>query len=289
MAKELKVGNKCMYNYYEDIAGSKNRHTQECVIVKVHSDEVAFKYIVQWEDGLQEPVKKESLIKIKKQKTTETMETKEQSGTICQERKFKVGDVCKYSSSGDSNGSSAFDGEFCTIKQVRHEAGYDFPYVISFRNVDLSQDYPVKEEALELIESSVTINVSDLKKIHDVACRAWKQKIAEMVKPFEDTVILTKQQVDEMFLAASGSQTEVLEEIFGKQKKEDSFFDFGGSYTINTDINENPIYVRRGLANPGFMGKEIGLNGRFIPILVVNGVETELEGGNGTYIKFKIR
>lgn len=213
MAKELKVGNKCVYNYYEDFIGSKNRHTQKCVIVQVHSDDVRFKYLVQWEDGLREPVKKESLTKIKKPKTTETMEAQEPTTT--------------------------------------------------------------------------TIIVSDLKKIHDVACDYWKRKIEAMVKPFEDTVTLTEEQIEEMFRASSQSQTEVLEQVFGKRFT-NGLFDFGEEYTINISIQEGPMYIREAFSTEGNSNKEIGFNEMYTPVIVINGQEIELETGrHGAYIKFK--
>jgi len=61
------------------------------------------------------------------------------------------------------------------------------------------------------------IKISDLKKIHDVACDTWKSKIkALIVDPFADYIILTQQQVDEMFNAALNGQRPVLVEVFGE-------------------------------------------------------------------------
>lgn len=70
-----------------------------------------------------------------------------------------------------------------------------------------------------------TITREQLKKIHDVACFDWKEKITEYAvkNPFGDTIEFTQTEVDEMFKAASLSQTAVLANIFGKQIKELDF------------------------------------------------------------------
>lgn len=61
------------------------------------------------------------------------------------------------------------------------------------------------------------IKISDLKKIHDVACAAWKSKIKALITdPFADHVELTQTQVDEMFKAALNGQRPVLVEVFGE-------------------------------------------------------------------------
>lgn len=204
-----------------------------------------------------------------------------------QELKFNIGNVCRYSSSGDYSGSSDYDGELCTVRNIRHEVRYDFPYVVSFKNKDLPQDYPVKEGALELVEESTIIKVSDLKKVHDVACDFWKRKIEAMVKPFEDTVTLTEEQIEEMFRASSQSQTEVLEQVFGKRFT-NGLFDFGEEYTITTNSQGEPMHIREAFATDGNCHKEIGFSAGFTPVIVINGKEIQLETGrHGAYIKFK--
>ena len=64
-----------------------------------------------------------------------------------------------------------------------------------------------------------TITREQLKKIYDVACGGWKEKITEYAgrNLFGDTIAFTQTEVDEMFKAASLSQTAVLANIFGKQ------------------------------------------------------------------------
>lgn len=213
MAKELKVGDKCVYDYTEDQGGVEANHGRQCEIVEVRNDERIYKYLIRWEDSTdEEPVKKESLTKIKKPKTTETMEAQQPTTTI--------------------------------------------------------------------------ISVSDLKKIYDVACGPWKFKIERMVKPFETTVTLTEEQIEEMFKAASPLQKQVLEQVFGKRNGK--LFDFSGQYTIGQGIYGGPMHIRYGYATEGNENKEIGFCHEFTPVIVIDGKEIELKSGeHGAYIKFK--
>lgn len=214
MAKELKVGDKCVYDYLKDQLGIAHYHGIECEIIEVRDNGRTFKYLVTFggEPGTY-AVKEESLTKIKKPKTTETMEAQQPTTT--------------------------------------------------------------------------TISVSDLKKIHDVACDSWKKKIERMVKPFEDAVTLTNEQVVEMFDAATKSQREVLGQVFGEHFS-DSLFNFGYEHTINTRIQEGPMHIREAFATDNNCHKEIGFNEMYTPVIVINGQEIKLETGrNGAYIKFK--
>jgi hypothetical protein len=113
-----------------------------------------------------------------------------------------------------------------------------------------SGDYFTLED-IELYkeENMRTIKKSELEKIHNVACSTWQVKIKEMANrnPFGDSVELTQEEIDIMFRASSVSQTEVLEEVFGKQNKEINLFSrdvnhivdglpvFGGSLLSSTD------------------------------------------------------
>jgi len=135
--------------------------------------------------------------------------------------------------------------------------------------------------------TTTTIIVSDLKKIHDVACDSWKRKIEAMVKPFEDTVTLTEEQIGKMFDAANDSQAKVLEQVFG-ERFSNSLFDFGYEHTINTRVQEGPMHIREAFATGGNSHKEIGFSAGFTPVIVINGEEIQLETGRtGAYIKFK--
>lgn len=214
MAKELKVGDKCVYDYLKDQLGIAHYHGIECEIIEVRDNGRTFKYLVTFggEPGTY-AVKEESLTKIKKPKTTETMEAQQPTTT--------------------------------------------------------------------------TISVSDLKKIHDVACDSWKRKIEAMVKPFEDTVTLTEEQIGKMFDAANDSQAKLLEQVFG-ERFTNGLFDFGYEHTITTSVYGGTMHIREVYATGGNRHREVGFNEMYTPVIVIDGKETELKTGqHGAYIKFK--
>lgn len=138
-------------------------------------------------------------------------------------------------------------------------------------------------------QSTTTISVSDLKKIHDVACDSWKRKIEAMVKPFEDTVTLTEEQIGKMFDAANDSQAKVLEEVFG-ERFSNRLFNFGYEHIITVRTFEGPMHIREVFATEGNSHKEIGFNKMYTPVIVIDGEEIELKTGeHGAYIKFKTK
>ena len=69
--------------------------------------------------------------------------------------------------------------------------------------------------------TNITVKKSELEQIHSVACSTWKSKIAELTlrNPFGELIELTQTEVDEMFAAATESQTAVLVSVFGKPTK----------------------------------------------------------------------
>ena len=68
------------------------------------------------------------------------------------------------------------------------------------------------------------IKISDLKKIHDVACNKWQSKIKALITdPFAESIELTQTQVDEMFKAAQDHQRPVLVEVFGEPTPKHNF------------------------------------------------------------------
>ncbi len=117
----------------------------------------------------------------------------------------------------------------------------------------LTGDY-FRLEDVELYEkeNKMEIKKSELEKIYNVACSTWQGKIKEMANrnAFGDSVELTQEEIDIMFIAATPSQTEVLEEVFGKQNKEidlrhtditamvDGIPLFGG-----TDKEQNDVFI----------------------------------------------
>lgn len=103
-----------------------------------------------------------------------------------------------------------------------------------------------KEETMK----NYTITREQLKKIYDVACFDWKEKITEYAgrNPFGDTIEFTQTEVGEMFKAASLSQTAVLANIFGKQTNEidlsTNFVDGNGLFNNNGNLDNALMCVR---------------------------------------------
>lgn len=68
----------------------------------------------------------------------------------------------------------------------------------------------------------LTVPISDVLRIHAMACSLWKTKIATEYLPRVDVLLkitFTQEEVDEMFDAATSTQLSVLEEIFGKRSE----------------------------------------------------------------------
>jgi hypothetical protein len=117
-----------------------------------------------------------------------------------------------------------------------------------------SGDYFTLED-IELYENNMkTIKKSELKKIHDVACSTWQGKITALASrnPWGDDIELSQEEVDGMFAAASASQTQVLDQVFGKQDKEIDLF----SEDINHNVHGIPVF---GGASLGTADALIGL------------------------------
>jgi hypothetical protein len=139
--------------------------------------------------------------------------------------------------------------------------------------------------------SGITIPVSELKRIYDVACNHWQDKIQSMVVPFQDEVFVSAGKIEEMLKAATSTQRPIVEDVFKTYLRESKpkFFDFGEEHTLDLQtVMGNPMYIRHGLANDGYEDKEIGLSDEYTPILVdKDGNETELTPSH--YLKFKTK
>lgn len=71
-------------------------------------------------------------------------------------------------------------------------------------------------------KQKLTVPVTDVLKIHSIACDSWKIKIASNYLPRvnpKQNIKFSQTEVDSMFKAATASQLTVLEEVFGKQSK----------------------------------------------------------------------
>lgn len=68
----------------------------------------------------------------------------------------------------------------------------------------------------------LTVPVTDVLKIHKVACSNWKRIISNYLTRVdsEQNITFTEKEVDDMFAAATSEQKPVLTEIFGEKKKE---------------------------------------------------------------------
>jgi len=165
---------------------------------------------------------------------------------------------------------------------------------------DFAGSYSYHEDWLTLVgyecdtmtaKSGGNITVSELKRIYDVACGPWKQKIQSMVVPFQDEVFVSADKIEEMLKAATSTQRPIVEDVFKTYLRESKreFFDFSQEHTLDLQtIIGNPMYIRYGLANDGYEGKEIGLSDEYTPILVdEDGNETELTSRH--YLKFKTK
>ena len=95
---------------------------------------------------------------------------------------------------------------------------------------------------------------AQLKKIHDIACYDWKNKISklttETIDTFSEKGVLTYQQVKEMFDAANTDQTKVLKEIFPNYQEQE--FIPNGELAWVRDGNYDEWYVRFSDGKGGF-------------------------------------
>ena len=95
---------------------------------------------------------------------------------------------------------------------------------------DYPSDFrPSTKEAFEkqnnktvMSKQKLTVPITDVLKIHSIACDVWKGKIAADYLPrvnAKQYVSFKQHEIDTMFKAATDSQLPVLEEVFGKQSK----------------------------------------------------------------------
>lgn len=68
----------------------------------------------------------------------------------------------------------------------------------------------------------LTVPISDVLRIHNIACESWKKKIAgEYLSKVDSNqnITFSQSEIDNMFKAATESQLPVLEQIFGKRSE----------------------------------------------------------------------
>lgn len=111
------------------------------------------------------------------------------------------------------------------ISNVSSSHKYRYP---RFCHEQWNQDIFLKACGIETNQNTkmktYNIKISDLKKIHDVACGKWKSRIKALITdPFAESIELTQTQVDEMFKAALNGQRPVLVEVFGEPAPKHNF------------------------------------------------------------------
>jgi len=80
-----------------------------------------------------------------------------------------------------------------------------------------------QENKTVMTKQTLTAAVTDVLKIHSIACTSWKSIIASNYLSRVDNaqnITFTQHEVDKMFEAATEAQLPVLENVFGKQVKE---------------------------------------------------------------------
>lgn len=181
-------------------------------------------------------------------------------------------------------------GKAGTILEVSEKGNYriDFPGV---------PGYWYSPHWLQPPVPGIYVAVSELRKIHDVACIGWKRKISQLVPDaFAETVYISEVQIREMEEAANGKQLPVIEEVFQEYYKTRGvrqYQQFTESFEVSSGrgTNGNPFIIHVGLATaPGMQRREIGfLTDRNIPILCnkESGEEIVLTPGVH-YLKFKL-
>ena len=138
------------------------------------------------------------------------------------------------------------------------------------------------------------IPAAELKRIYDVACDTWKQKIADMIKPFADHAVVTNEMAEAMLKAATPSQRPVVEDVLKnagyKFETKPEYFEFDhDENVVNTYGLLTPLMVYNGLAEDGFEFKEIGFvkEDEWTPVLVrEDGTEENI---TGLKLRFKAR
>lgn len=181
-------------------------------------------------------------------------------------------------------------GKAGTIRKANERGNYhiDFPGVT---------DYWYSPHWLQPPVPGIYVAVSELRKIHDVACSGWKRKISKLVPDaFAENVFISEEQIREMQEAANTKQLPVIKEVFQEYYKAQDIYQyqlFSESFEVSSGrgTNGNPFIIHVGLATtPEMIQREIGfLKDLNIPILCnkESGEEMVLTPGVH-YLKFKL-
>lgn len=143
-------------------------------------------------------------------------------------------------------------------------------------------------------DDGLVVPVSDLEKIHAIACSTWKTKIEAMVPSvFAKTVFVPGEMIQTMIKASNEAQRPVVEEVFqeylSKTGTRRQYYNFGVEHTMCLNADK-PMFIRCGLATcTQTQHQEIGFSNLMVPILVDGdtGEETVLDGDRH-FLKFQL-
>jgi len=209
--------------------------------------------------------------------------------------KFKKGDrVIVSSISSCSDG-----GEKATVIALRES-----DYVVEFdrpglgwqdEDYNTSNGWYVSEEALKYADCNyITVSKSEMKKIYDIACDTWKEKIEGLFdNVWSESVELREEFCKLMIKASTDSQKPIVEKVlFDSGYKSDSkgYMNFGESYSISTSSANDGLFIRNGLANDEFEYMEIGLcQGCTIELYNKDGECFSLNAKSNSDVYFRIK
>ena len=113
----------------------------------------------------------------------------------------------------NSNGTNFHD----CIKEFKNNPEL---ITLEFWNECINQQTQNKTEIK--MTQKLTVKVTEVLKIHEIACSDWKSKIAGYLSRVDrdQNITFTQQEVDQMFKAATEEQLPTLESIFGKKVAE---------------------------------------------------------------------
>ena len=97
-----------------------------------------------------------------------------------------------------------------------------------------------QENKTVMTQQILTVSITEVLKIHSIACTSWKSTIANNYLSRVDNaqnITFTQHEIDKMFEAATEAQLPVLENIFGKQVKEPTLKDMADGKPL---FRENP-------------------------------------------------
>lgn len=189
-----------------------------------------------------------------------------------------------------------------TIVKVHHDGDYcvqfDDPEFDGWSDDGLENLWYVSQlnqDLKPLVDNwNYIVPLADMKRIYDVACDAWKRKIAGMIKPFADHAVVTDEMAKAMLDAATWSQRPIVEDVLKdagyKFETKSEYFEFKhDNNVINTGVNGHPLFILAGIASEGFEFKEVGFvhETEWMPVLVrEDGTEEDI---TRLKIRFKAR